>query len=172
MVETRDAWEDAERLGDEIVNRVLHAFGAMSVEECRADCPVSDNNEPGHVHMIDTIDYTVEGPTCVTGVYKEYASYVDQGTSRQRPQPFFTNGMERSADRYEEMVQAEVGEEVDATPYITAAVYTPPPRPSPGTPGARVSSPSPLVLAPTSTSTPTPPRGGTGSPLRKRSNRG
>lgn len=42
------------------INEGAARFG---VEIARADCPVSDNNESGHVHLRDTIRYEVDPKT-------------------------------------------------------------------------------------------------------------
>lgn len=111
LVEQTDGWSEAERYGQELAVAVLDSFGAESVIECRRDCPVSDISEPGYVHMIDTITYEVdpESLTVTTRVDKEYASWVNGGTWKMLARPFFTNGMQRATDRYEEIAMRATG---------------------------------------------------------------
>ena len=57
--------------------------------------PVSDNNEPGHVHMRDTIEVVEVSETRhAVVVDKEYASFVENGTVHQDAQPFLRPAFE------------------------------------------------------------------------------
>jgi hypothetical protein len=87
--------------------RVLEGCGMLFKERAVRDCPVSDIDEPGYVHLYETIGYEVSLATTyfqqwVTFfVLKHYAIFVNNGTSRMRPRPFFTNGLlavERGVD--------------------------------------------------------------------------
>ncbi len=110
LTETFDGFDVAEEWASAARHQLLDEFGKLAVEEVKRDCPVSDINTPGYVHMIDTIDYEIDdgdgdadlGSVNVF-VLKDYASYVNYGTSRMGAQPFFTNGMQRAQDRLDEL---------------------------------------------------------------------
>lgn len=56
---------------------------------------VSDNNEPGHVHMIDTVHTEPQGDgTQNVVVGADYAAYPNYGTRYQAANPFFEPGLQ------------------------------------------------------------------------------
>lgn len=95
--------------------------------------PVSDNNEPGHVHMKDrikiagsTFDVSV-GQFRETGTGRfsapvnldvvseaEYSSHVEFGTTMSEAQPFFIPGFESAQRQYRDEVGQAVNDELRA----------------------------------------------------------
>lgn len=60
---------------------------------------VSDNDEPGHVHMIDTVHTEpVSDGTQNVIVGAPYAAYPNYGTVHEPPNPFFEPGLQDTQD--------------------------------------------------------------------------
>jgi len=60
-----------------------------------ANGQVSDNDEPGHVHMIDTVHTEpVDDGTQNVVVGADYAAYPNYGTVHQPANPFFEPGLQ------------------------------------------------------------------------------
>ncbi|MGA9994655.1 MAG: hypothetical protein WBP93_04525 [Pyrinomonadaceae bacterium] len=59
-------------------------------EQMRRDCPVSDNNEPGHVHTRDTIEARASEDGSATVEAGGAAVWINFGTYKTPAHPFFT----------------------------------------------------------------------------------
>lgn len=79
--------------------RVLDGAGLRFHKVAYAECPRSNINTPGYVHLQDTIGYEVDQQSTFYQQWatfyavKSYAQFVNDGTSRMPPRPFFDHGI-------------------------------------------------------------------------------
>ena len=91
---------------------VLQGAGMLFERVAVEQCPVSDIDDPGYIHLYETIGYEVDQESTyhqqwVTFyVIKNYAQFVNDGTSRMGPRPFFTNGVLAVSDDMDSVVRA------------------------------------------------------------------
>lgn len=91
----------------------LRDAGDLFKKRARQECPRSARNDPGYVHLQDTIDYELDAnmmdhySVLTMYVVKDYAIYVNDGTSRMAPRPFFTNGVLAVEDGFDELARNE-----------------------------------------------------------------
>lgn len=89
---------------------VLDGAGTLYWNVARNECPISNIDEPGYVHLVETINYEVEpAPTFHMSwvtffVIKNYAQFVNDGTARMPPRPFFTDGVLAVSDGIDNIV--------------------------------------------------------------------
>lgn len=94
-----------------LASDVLTEAGEEFKYTARMQCPVSATKEPGYVHLRDTIDYEVSQRSTffqqwvIFFVGKYYATFVNNGTSRMAPRPFFTNGVLAVSDHIDDVVE-------------------------------------------------------------------
>lgn len=99
---------DAIRLG---ATRVLMGCGMKFQEVAVDECPVSNISTPGYIHLYQTIGYEVSDLTTYYQMWvtffvlKHYALFVNNGTSRMRPRPFFDRGIAAMEDGVEDLVR-------------------------------------------------------------------
>lgn len=78
------------------IARALEAIGIQAEGDAKALCPVDTGRLRNSItHTIDASDNTA-----VIGTNVEYASYVHNGTSRTKAQPFLTDAVTQNADTY------------------------------------------------------------------------
>ena len=81
---------------DKAIARALEAIGIQAEGDAAALCPVDTGRLRNSItHTIDAGDNTA-----VVGTNVEYASYVHNGTSRTKAQPFLTDAVTQNADTY------------------------------------------------------------------------
>lgn len=89
----------------------LDGAGQLFKSTAYRECPVSTNNAPGYVHLRDTIGYEVDTESTFYQqfvqfyVVKDYAHFINDGTSRMAPRPFFSDGMMAVDDHFEDVVR-------------------------------------------------------------------
>ena len=96
------------RVGDMQRAKVEGAEVAASV--ARQLAPVSDNNEPGHVHMKDTIALRLGsygGVLLIVGAF--YAWFVEFGTSLMDARPFFRPAIEAGREHMRRVIEGARG---------------------------------------------------------------
>ena len=92
--------------------KTLEGAGRWFYMVAREECPVSDIDEPGYVHLVDTIGYDVDTATTMLQwwvtfyVLKHYAIFVNNGTSRMGPRPFFDRGINAMTEHFEDVARA------------------------------------------------------------------
>lgn len=97
----------------EVAGETLTHAGGRYKRRARADCPVSDIRSPGYVHLRDSIDFDVDLDSTYHQMWvtfyviKFYAEFVNNGTSRMAPRPFFTNGVLEVEESYEDLVMRD-----------------------------------------------------------------
>lgn len=75
------------------------------------ECPVSNINEPGYIHLRDTIGFELDQESTFYQMFltfyvlKNYALFVNNGTSRMRPRPFFDWGLIAVQDGLDGLVE-------------------------------------------------------------------
>ncbi len=69
-------------------DRRLEKIAGRAADEIRERAPVSDNSEPGHVHMRDAIFVVERRRGWSVEIRKPYAIYVEYGTVDSDAQPF------------------------------------------------------------------------------------
>jgi hypothetical protein len=89
----------------------LEEAGALYRKVAQDECPVSDIDEPGYVHLIETINYEVDTSSLQSQQYvtffvlKDYAQFVNDGTSRMAPRPFHDTGVNAVSEGFEDIVE-------------------------------------------------------------------
>lgn len=85
--------------------------GEMFKVTARTECPRSNIDTPGYVHLQDTIGYEVDADSLVSQMWvsfwviKSYAEFINNGTSRMPPRPFFTDGVNAVAEHFDDVVR-------------------------------------------------------------------
>lgn len=89
----------------------LSDAGELFKKTARRECPVSKIRTPGYVHLRETIDFVTDADSMFylafvqLFVIKNYAIYINNGTSRMPPRPFFDAGVSAVNDHYDEVVE-------------------------------------------------------------------
>jgi HK97 gp10 family phage protein len=106
---------DLAAVAEEIVSlsgQVLDDLGQVFHSTAYDECPVSNIDEPGYVHLRDTIGYQISQPDTIGQqevtfyATKDYAEFVNDGTSTMEPRPFFTDGLLAVEDKIDDIVRA------------------------------------------------------------------
>lgn len=90
---------------------VLTDAGELFKSTAKAECPRSSIDAPGYVHLQDTIGYEADADSLVSQMWvtfwviKSYAQFVNDGTSRMPPRPFFTDGVNMVAEHFDDAVR-------------------------------------------------------------------
>jgi hypothetical protein len=90
--------------------QVLDGAGERFWNVARQECPISDIDEPGYVHLVETINWDVDQETTFSQIWvtffveKSYAMFVNNGTSRMPPRPFFDMGVAAVSDGIDEII--------------------------------------------------------------------
>lgn len=93
------------------VTDTLTAAGEVYHDKALNECPVSEIDSPGYVHLAETIGYEVDSDSLIYQqwvtffVIKSYAEFVNNGTSKMAPRPFFTDGLLEVEDKFEGIVE-------------------------------------------------------------------
>lgn len=75
-------------------------------DHIEANGQISDNEEPGHVHMIETVDHVANSDGSQTVfVGAPYAIYPNYGTRYQPANPFWEPGLQDTHDAMDEALQ-------------------------------------------------------------------
>lgn len=87
------------------IARSLEAVGIEAESDAARLCPVDTGR------LRNSITHTIDGgePAAYIGTNVEYASYVHNGTSRQKAQPFLTDAVNQNADKYRRIFEAGIG---------------------------------------------------------------
>ena len=90
-----------EQLGVAIA-RALEAVGMEAESDAANLCPVDTGR------LRNSITHAIDGgePAVYIGTNVEYASYVHNGTSKQKAQPFLTDAVNQNADKYRGIFEA------------------------------------------------------------------
>ena len=84
--------------------RALEAIGIEGEGDAARLCPVRTGRLRNSItHAVDDGE-----KVAIIGTNVEYAVYVHQGTSRQRPQPFLTDAVTQNADKYRRIAEASL----------------------------------------------------------------
>lgn len=71
------------------------------VEYAKEEAPVSDNNAPGHIHLVDRIRSVWRNQYRKDAVSEaEYSFWVNNGTTRMAANPFWDRALERVRAEY------------------------------------------------------------------------
>ncbi|MGB9180634.1 MAG: hypothetical protein WCB68_15485 [Pyrinomonadaceae bacterium] len=91
----------------EIAKRMIDGVRAANMEtaqeiaeEARRGCPVSGNNEPGHVHTRDTITAKANEDGSAIVEAGGAAIFIELGTRFTSPHPFFIPAIEAAQRRH------------------------------------------------------------------------
>lgn len=87
-------------------DRLLADIRDLLKKRARELAPVSNNNEPGHVHLRDTIDAWIQGSLVILAASAPYAGFVEYGTRFQSAHPFMTPAIEEAR----QMLSDRIGE--------------------------------------------------------------
>ena len=99
----------AQRIRD-ACHGLLDDAGTVFWDVARNECPISTIDEPGYVHLVETINYDIADETTFYQTWvtfyavKHYAQYVNNGTSRMPARPFFDKGLAAVGDQIDGLI--------------------------------------------------------------------
>lgn len=100
---------DSHDLTDEVVqalrlalHRALTKIGLVAVSYAKRLCPVDTGR------LRNSITFYTEDKAVHIGTNVEYAQFVEEGTSKQKPQPYLRPAVEDHLDQYRQILEDEL----------------------------------------------------------------
>ena len=93
---------------DKNVEAALTAIGLFVVAEAKDNCPVDTGNLRGSI----TFEVSKDEATVTIGSPVEYAGWVENGTSKQKGQPYIKPAINNNIDAIERLAQSYIGVDV------------------------------------------------------------
>ena len=102
MLKFKSNLKSVEQALTQAEERALEAVGIFVRGESQARSPVDTGN------LRDSNDYKLQDTTVIIGNNTEYAVYVHEGTSRQRPQKFLEDSVMQNGSKIKSIVERQL----------------------------------------------------------------